>query len=119
MTTRERVMAALAGREVNRVPLAVWMHNFASENSARGLAAETPTNSGPGSAVDLPAGRGAQLGQGQSPSRERLHSRWDPKVGSLCTRSKPVMTANRFCYHAATEPSRTTPIHPIRPQSQV
>ena len=98
MTTRERVMAALAGREVNRVPLAVWTHNFASENSAHGLAAETPTNSGPGSAVDLPAGRGAQLGQGQSPSRERLHSRWDPKVGSLC---------------------RTTPIHPIRPQSQV
>jgi len=41
MTTRERVMAALDGREVNRVPLAVWMHNFASENSARGLAAET------------------------------------------------------------------------------
>ena len=40
MTTRERVMAALAGREVNGVPLAVWMHNFASENSAGGLAAE-------------------------------------------------------------------------------
>jgi hypothetical protein len=105
MTKRELVMAALAGREANRVPLAVWMHSFASENSARALAAETPTNSGPGSAVDLPAGRGAQLGPGQSPSRERLHSRWDPKVGSLCTRSKPVMTANRFCYHAATEPS--------------
>ena len=49
MTTRKRVMAALAGREVNRVPLAVWMHNFASENSAHGLAAETSTSSGPGS----------------------------------------------------------------------
>ena len=49
MTTRERVMAALAGCEVNRVPLTVWMHNFASENSTRGLAAETPTNNGPGS----------------------------------------------------------------------
>ena len=49
MTTRERVMAALAACEVNRVPLAVWMHNFASENSTRGLAAETPTNNGPGS----------------------------------------------------------------------
>src|SRR5262245_64084590 len=49
MTTRERVMAALAGREANRVPLAVWMHNFASETSAHALAAETPTKSGPGS----------------------------------------------------------------------
>ena len=49
MTKRELVMAALAGREANRVPLAVWMPSFASENSARGLAAETPTNNGPGS----------------------------------------------------------------------
>ena len=32
MTTRKRVMAALAGREVNRVPLAVWMHNARDRN---------------------------------------------------------------------------------------
>ena len=51
MTTRERVMAALAGCEVNRVPLGVWMHNFASENSAHGLAAHadpSDTTSVPG-----------------------------------------------------------------------
>jgi uroporphyrinogen decarboxylase len=41
MNKRERVMAALAGREVDRVPLAFWMHNFATENSASGLTAET------------------------------------------------------------------------------
>ena len=61
MTTRERVMAALAGCEVNRVPLAVWMHNFASENSARGLAAETPTNNGPGSESGISCTRGYDL----------------------------------------------------------
>ena len=38
---RERVIAALAGREVDRGPTRLLMHNFASENSARGLAAET------------------------------------------------------------------------------
>jgi uroporphyrinogen decarboxylase len=41
MTKRERVMAALRGAETDRVPLAFWMHNFATENSAEGLAAET------------------------------------------------------------------------------
>ncbi len=41
MTKRERVMAALAGERVDRVPLAFWMHNFATENSADGLAGET------------------------------------------------------------------------------
>jgi hypothetical protein len=35
------VIAALAGREVDRGPTRLLMHNFASENSARGLAAET------------------------------------------------------------------------------
>ena len=115
MTKRELVMAALAGREANRVPLAVWMHSFASENSARGLAAETPTNSGPASAVDLPAGRGAQLGQGQSPSRERLHSRWDPKVGSSLHAIETRHDSEPFLLPRC----RTTPIHPIRPQSQV
>lgn len=41
MTKRERVMAALEGRPVDRVPLAFWLHNFATENSAGRLAAET------------------------------------------------------------------------------
>jgi uroporphyrinogen decarboxylase len=41
MTKRERVMAALRGAPVDRVPLAFWMHNFATENSAAGLAAES------------------------------------------------------------------------------
>ena len=41
MTRRERVMAALAGRPVDRVPIAFWLHNFATENSAEGLAGET------------------------------------------------------------------------------
>jgi len=41
MTKRQRVTAALHGRAVDRVPLAFWLHNFATENSARGLAAET------------------------------------------------------------------------------
>jgi uroporphyrinogen decarboxylase len=41
MTKRERVMAALHGQPVDRVPLAFWLHNFATENSADGLAAET------------------------------------------------------------------------------
>jgi uroporphyrinogen decarboxylase len=41
MTKRERVMAALKGEPVDRVPLAFWMHNFATENSAKDLAAET------------------------------------------------------------------------------
>jgi uroporphyrinogen decarboxylase len=41
MTRRQRVTAALAGRAVDRVPLAFWLHNFAAENSAKGLAEET------------------------------------------------------------------------------
>jgi uroporphyrinogen decarboxylase len=41
MTKRERVMAALRGQAVDRVPLAFWLHNFATENSAKGLADET------------------------------------------------------------------------------
>ena len=41
MTKRQRVMAALRGEAVDRVPLAFWLHNFATENSARGLADET------------------------------------------------------------------------------
>ncbi len=41
MTKRERVMAALGGKPVDRVPLSFWLHNFATENSADGLATET------------------------------------------------------------------------------
>ena len=41
MTKRQRVLAALAGQPVDRVPLAFWLHNFATENSAEGLAGET------------------------------------------------------------------------------
>ena len=41
MTKRERVMAALRGAPVDRVPVAFWLHNFATENSAKGLADET------------------------------------------------------------------------------
>ncbi len=41
MTKRGRVLAALRGEPVDRVPLAFWLHNFATENSAAGLAGET------------------------------------------------------------------------------
>ncbi len=41
MTKRERVMAALRGEPVDRVPVSLWLHNFATENSAETLAAET------------------------------------------------------------------------------
>lgn len=41
MSKRERVLAALAGLEVDRPPYAFWAHNYARENSARDLAAET------------------------------------------------------------------------------
>ncbi len=41
MTKRERVLAALRGDPVDRVPLSFWMHNFVTENSAEGLAGET------------------------------------------------------------------------------
>jgi uroporphyrinogen decarboxylase len=41
MTKRERVLAALRGDAVDRVPLSFWLHNFVAENSAEGLADET------------------------------------------------------------------------------
>lgn len=41
MTRRARVMAALRGEAVDRVPLSFWQHNFVAENSAKGLAEET------------------------------------------------------------------------------
>src|SRR6266478_4742713 len=41
MTKRERVMAALRGAPVDRVPVSLWLHNFATENSADTLAAES------------------------------------------------------------------------------
>jgi uroporphyrinogen decarboxylase len=41
MTRRERVLAALAGKPVDRVPVSLWMHNFVTENSAEGLTAES------------------------------------------------------------------------------
>ena len=41
MTKRERVMAAVRGEPVDRVPVSLWLHNFATENSAETLAAET------------------------------------------------------------------------------
>ena len=41
MTRRERVLAALRGDPVDRVPISFWLHNFATENSADGLAGET------------------------------------------------------------------------------
>jgi uroporphyrinogen decarboxylase len=41
MTKRERVLAALRGDAVDRVPLSFWLHNFATENAADTLAAET------------------------------------------------------------------------------
>lgn len=40
-TKRERVLAALRGEPVDRVPISFWLHNFAAENSAEGLAGET------------------------------------------------------------------------------
>ena len=41
MTKRERVLAALRGDAPDRLPISFWLHNFATENSAAGLAAET------------------------------------------------------------------------------
>ena len=41
MGPRARVLAALHGKPVDRVPLSFWLHNFATENSARTLATET------------------------------------------------------------------------------
>jgi len=41
MTKRERVMAAVRGAPVDRVPVSLWLHNFATENSPGTLTAET------------------------------------------------------------------------------
>src|SRR5947209_14694612 len=41
MPKRERVMAAVRGAPVDRVPVSLWLHNFVTENSAETLAAET------------------------------------------------------------------------------
>jgi uroporphyrinogen decarboxylase len=41
MTRRERVMAALRGDPVDRVPLSFWMHNFAAENTVKEFVAES------------------------------------------------------------------------------
>jgi uroporphyrinogen decarboxylase len=41
MTKRERVRAAVRGEPVDRVPVSLWLHNFATENSAETLTAET------------------------------------------------------------------------------
>src|SRR5262247_3492046 len=41
MTKRDRVLSALRGGPVDRVPVAFWLHNFVTENSAEGLSEET------------------------------------------------------------------------------
>jgi uroporphyrinogen decarboxylase len=41
MKKRDRVMAALRGEAVDRVPLSFWLHNFATENAVDGFVAET------------------------------------------------------------------------------
>lgn len=41
MTHRQRVQSAVAGEEVDRVPVSFWVHNFARENTAEDLADET------------------------------------------------------------------------------
>jgi uroporphyrinogen decarboxylase len=41
MTRRQRVQAALAGAPVDRVPVSLWLHNYAMENSAEDLTTET------------------------------------------------------------------------------
>jgi len=41
MTKRERVMAAVRGDHVDRMPVSLWLHNFATENSAETLTGET------------------------------------------------------------------------------
>ena len=41
MNKRERVMAAIHGEPVDRVPVSFWLHNFARENSAQALTDET------------------------------------------------------------------------------
>lgn len=41
MTKRERVLAALRGEPVDRVPLAFWLHDFTAENGVAPFVAET------------------------------------------------------------------------------
>ncbi len=41
MTPRQRIQAVLDGKVPDRVPVSVWLHNFAEESSARALADET------------------------------------------------------------------------------
>lgn len=41
MTPRQRVMAAIRGEAVDRVPVSFWLHNHAQEHSAKALADET------------------------------------------------------------------------------
>ena len=41
MTNRERVLAALRGEPVDRVPLAFWLHDFAAENEVKTFVAES------------------------------------------------------------------------------
>jgi len=41
MTNRARVLAALRGEPVDRVPLAFWLHDFASENDVERFVAES------------------------------------------------------------------------------
>ena len=41
MTNRERVLAALRGEPVDRVPLAFWLHDFAAENDVPTFVAES------------------------------------------------------------------------------
>src|SRR6185503_3325602 len=41
MTNRERVLAALCGAPVDRVPLAFWLHDFAAENDVASFVAES------------------------------------------------------------------------------
>ena len=41
MNKRTRVMAAVRGEPVDRVPVSFWLHNFASESSAQALTVET------------------------------------------------------------------------------
>lgn len=41
MNKRERVMAAVAGQAVDRVPFSLWLHDFSREYSANALAEET------------------------------------------------------------------------------
>ena len=45
VTKRDRVMAALRGDAVDRVPLSFWLHNFATENSVEEFVAEIRSGS--------------------------------------------------------------------------